>query len=40
MALRDDKKLAEEIDKKIREAVAAGKKVPKEIGEAEKDGEE
>ncbi|OGM09471.1 recombinase RecA [Candidatus Woesebacteria bacterium RBG_13_34_9] len=33
MKIRDDKKFAEEIEKKIREAVAAGKKVPKEIGE-------
>ncbi|OGM24303.1 recombinase RecA [Candidatus Woesebacteria bacterium RIFCSPHIGHO2_01_FULL_39_32] len=33
MAIRDDKKLAEEIERRIREAVAAGKKVPKEIGE-------
>jgi len=33
MALKEDKKLAEEIEKRIREAVAAGKKVPKEIGE-------
>jgi recombination protein RecA len=32
-----NKKLAEEIEKRIREAVAAGKKVPKEIGEAEKE---
>lgn len=30
-----DKKLALEIEKKIRDAVAGGKKVPKEIGEAE-----
>lgn len=37
MSLRSDKKLAEEIEKKIREAVAAGKKVPKEIGEAQKE---
>jgi recombination protein RecA len=37
MALRDDKKLSEEIERRIREAVAAGKKVPKEIGEAEKE---
>lgn len=37
MVLRGDKKLAEEIEKKIRDAVAAGKKVPKEIGEAEKE---
>jgi recombination protein RecA len=33
MAIRSDKKLSEEIERKIREAVAAGKKVPKEIGE-------
>ena len=33
MALRDDKKLAEEIERRIRDAVAAGKKVPKELGE-------
>ncbi len=33
MAIRGDKKLAEEIEIKIREVVAAGKKVPKEIGE-------
>ena len=33
MLLRGDKKLAEEIERRIREAVAAGKKVPKEIGE-------
>jgi hypothetical protein len=33
MVLRDDKKLAEEIEKKIREAVTSGKKLPKEIGE-------
>lgn len=35
MAIKDDKKLGEELEKKIRDAVAAGKKVPKEIGEAE-----
>ena len=35
MLLRDDKKLADEIERRIREAVAAGKKIPKEIGEAE-----
>jgi recombination protein RecA len=34
MALKDDKKLADEIEKGIRDAVAAGKKVPKELGEA------
>jgi len=33
MALRDDKKLADEVEKKIRDAVASGKKVPKELGE-------
>jgi recombination protein RecA len=34
MALRDDKKLADEIEKKIRDIVASGKKpLPKEIGE-------
>ena len=35
--LKGDKKLAEEIERKIREAVAAGKKVPKEIGEEKKE---
>jgi recombination protein RecA len=34
MEIKKNKKLAEEIEKKIREAVASGKKVPKEIGEA------
>jgi len=34
-ALRDNQKLFDEIEKKIREAVAKGKKIPKEIGEAE-----
>jgi recombination protein RecA len=33
IALKGDNKLAEEIDKKVRDAVLAGKKVPKEIGE-------
>jgi recombination protein RecA len=33
-ALRKNKKLADEIDKKIRDFVASGKKLPKEIGEA------
>jgi recombination protein RecA len=33
--LKDTPKLAEEIDKKIREMVASGKKLPKEIGETE-----
>ena len=37
MAIRDDKKLAEEIEKRIREAFASGKKIPKEIGEVEKE---
>ena len=32
--LKKNKKLAEEIDKKIRDFVASGKKVPKEIGES------
>jgi len=32
---KDDKKLSEEIERKIREAVASGKKIPKEIGEVE-----
>jgi len=36
-ALKEDKKLADELDKKIRDAVAAGKKVPKEIGEVVKE---
>ncbi|OGM22498.1 recombinase RecA [Candidatus Woesebacteria bacterium RIFCSPHIGHO2_01_FULL_38_9b] len=31
--LRGDKKLAEELERRIREVVAAGKKVPKELGE-------
>lgn len=35
--LRDNKKLSEEIEKKIREVMAAGKKIPKEIGEADKE---
>ena len=30
---KNAKKLADEIDRKIREAVLAGKKIPKEIGE-------
>lgn len=34
--IANNKKLAEELEKKIRDAVAAGKKVPKEIGEAGK----
>jgi len=33
--LRTNKKLAEEIEKKIREVLASGKEIPKEIGEAE-----
>ena len=35
--LRDNPKIADEIDKKIREMVASGKKLPKEIGEEEKE---
>src|SRR3989344_3382659 len=35
LALSDNKKIADEVEKKIREAVAGGKKLPKEIGEAE-----
>jgi len=31
--LRGDKKLAEELERRIREVVAAGKKVPKELGD-------
>lgn len=39
--LRDNPKIAEEIDKKIREIAASGKKMPKELGEENKeDGEE
>jgi recombination protein RecA len=33
--IRENPKFAEELDKKIREQVASGKKLPKEIGEAE-----
>jgi recombination protein RecA len=33
MAIRDDKKLEVELEKKIRDVVASGKKVPKELGE-------
>lgn len=33
LALKENVKLAEEIERRIREAVASGKKVPKEIGE-------
>jgi recombination protein RecA len=36
MAIGSNKKLSEEIEKKIRAALSSGKKVPKEIGEAEK----
>jgi recombination protein RecA len=39
MLLKSDKKLSDEIEKKIRETVASGKSIPKEIGE-EKNGEE
>ena len=35
--LKDNPKVADEIDKKIREMVASGKKLPKEIGEEEKE---
>lgn len=35
--IKSDKKLGDELEKKIREAVSKGKKVPKEIGEAEKE---
>jgi recombination protein RecA len=37
MYLRDNPKIAAEIDKKIRDMVASGKKLPKEIGEEEKE---
>lgn len=37
MYLRDNPKVADEIDKKIRDMVASGKKLPKEIGEEEKE---
>jgi len=37
MFLRDNPKIADEIDKKIRTMVASGKKLPKEIGEEEKE---
>ncbi len=37
MYLRDNVKIADEIDKKIRDLVASGKKLPKEIGEEEKE---
>ncbi len=33
LLFKEDKKLADEIEKKIREVVASGKKIPKEIGE-------
>jgi recombination protein RecA len=33
--LSENHKLAEEIEKKIRDVVASGKKIPKEIGEVE-----
>lgn len=39
MYLRDNPKIADEIDKKIRDAVASGKKLPKEIGEENKEEE-
>lgn len=34
--IKDNKKFSEEIEKKIREAVASGKKIPKELGEEKK----
>lgn len=34
LALKEDKKLAKKIESKIREAVASGKKTPRELGEA------
>jgi recombination protein RecA len=37
MVIRDNSKLADEVEKKIREVVTSGKKIPKEIGEAESD---
>ena len=37
LALQDDKKVASEIEKKIRDVLSSGKKVPKEIGEAVKE---
>lgn len=37
MLLKENLKLAEEIEKGIREAVAAGKKIPKEIGEGKEE---
>jgi recombination protein RecA len=37
--LKDHPKVADEIDKKIREMVASGKKLPKEIGESEEEKE-
>ncbi|OGM18248.1 recombinase RecA [Candidatus Woesebacteria bacterium RIFCSPHIGHO2_01_FULL_38_10] len=36
MKIGEDKKLTEELERRIREMVASGKKMPKEIGEAEK----
>lgn len=39
MLLKGDKKLSDEIEKKIRDVVASGKKLPKEIGEEKEDGE-
>ena len=38
--LKDNPKVAEEIEKKIREMAASGKKMPKELGESEEDKEE
>ena len=38
--LRDNPKIAEEIDKKIRDMASSGKKMPKELGESEEEKEE
>jgi recombination protein RecA len=35
LVFKEKQKLAEEIEKKIREIAASGKEIPKEIGEAE-----
>ena len=37
MLFKEDKKIFDEIEKKIREIVASGKKIPKEIGETEEE---
>jgi len=36
-AINENKKLADELEKKIREMAASGKKLPKEIGEEDKE---